>query len=57
MVHALATILKFLVKIALLAVLGAIIAAIVGLVRGSSRADRGPVTFDQWPAVPENRAA
>ena len=48
-------ILKALFKLTLLLVLGAALAGAVILARRSN--DAGPVSYDQWPDVPENPAA
>ena len=48
-------ILKALFKLTLLLILGAALAGAVMLVRRSKSTE--PVSFDQWPDVPENPAA
>jgi len=56
-VHAISVIFRFLVKLAVLAVIGAVIAAVLGVVRSSKSTAATPVTLDQWPSVPEKRAS
>jgi len=56
-VHAFSVIFRFLVKLAVLAMIGAVIAAVLGVVRSSKSTAATPVTLDQWPSVPEKRAS